>query len=334
MAENMWWDLKNTLSYNALFNFVVGSRGCGKTYGFKKWAVEDFLKNGNQFVYIRRNKTEMALKAKENFFAAVAHEFPDHELKGSANGDYYIDGKLAGVTRFLSNAKSEEFPAVNKICFDEFITMDERHHNYLKDEVTFFCELYETIARMRRVRVFFFGNAVTWANPYFTFFEIRKPTNEKKIATSHDGLVLIQIANNDAYIAAKEATDFGKLMKGTRYGEYAVHNDFYMDSKVGVKKKSQESRYLLALKIRDSIIGLWVDKTDGYAYLSYKYSHGSGRVYALTTEDHDYNTVMLCRNPKPSWLTYIIRQYRLGGLFCEDEMIRRYMLEILKIVGV
>ena len=80
---SMWWDLKNTLSYNALFNFVVGSRGCGKTYGFKKWAAEDFIKNGNQFIYIRRYKTEMNKKAKENFWAAVAHEFPDHELKGT-----------------------------------------------------------------------------------------------------------------------------------------------------------------------------------------------------------------------------------------------------------
>ncbi len=77
-----------------------------------------------------------------------------------------------------------------------------------------------------------------------------------------------------------------------------------------------------------------MDRKDGYAYLSYKYSPGSGNVYALTTEDHDYNTVMLCRNPKPGWLKYIVRQYRLGGLFCEDEMIRRSMLEILKIVGV
>lgn len=49
---SMWWDLKNTLSYNALFNFVVGSRGCGKTYGFKKWAAEDFIKTGiNLFIF-------------------------------------------------------------------------------------------------------------------------------------------------------------------------------------------------------------------------------------------------------------------------------------------
>lgn len=331
---SMWWDLKNTLSYNALFNFVVGSRGCGKTYGFKKWAIEDFIKTGAQFIYIRRYKTELNKKAKENFFDAVAHEFPEHEFRGMPNGEYYIDGKLAGQTRYLSSAKSEELPFVNKICFDEFITMDESHHGYLKDEVTYFCELYETIARMRRVRVFFFGNAVTWANPYFTEFNIKKPANEKQISLCNDGLILVQIANNDEYIKAKEETDFGRLMKGTRFGQYAVHNTFYLDSCVGIQKKSEKAKYLLALKIHDVIVGLWVDYNTGYSYLSYKYSPGSGYIYALTNDDHDYNTVLLRRSPKPTWLSYLIKQYRLGGLFCEDEMIRRYMLDILKMVGV
>lgn len=331
---SMWWDLKNTLSYNALFNFVVGSRGCGKTYGFKKWAIEDFLKTGSQFVYIRRFKTEMTKKAKENFWASVAKEFPDHDLKGTPEGDYYIDGKLAGVTRFLSSAKSEEFPSVNKICFDEFIVMDTVHHNYLKDEVTFFLELYETISRMRRVRVFFFGNAVSWANPYFTFFDIKKPMNRKNISLFRDNLVLVQIANNDDYIAAKEATDFGRLTKGTDYGNYAVHNDFYSDSMVGVAKKTEKARYSMAFKIHEDIIGVWCDYTTGYIYLSRKYSPGSGVIYALTNDDHDYNTVLLKRTPKPPWLRYIINIYRLGGLFCEDEIIRKSMLEILKIVGV
>lgn len=331
---SMWWNLKDTLSYNALFNFVVGSRGCGKTYGFKKWAAEDFIKNGNQFIYIRRYKTEMNRKAKENFWAAVEHEFPDHELKGTADGCYYIDGRLAGQTRFLSSAKSEELPMVDKMCFDEFITMDESYHAYLKDEVTYFCELYETIARMRRVRVFFFGNAITWANPYFTEFDISKPSNKKQIQTCKDGLVLIQIANNDEYIEAKEATDFGRLMKGTRFGKYAVHNDFYMDSNVGIAKKSPNSKYLLGFKIHDEYLGLWIDLQTGYAYLSRKYSPGSGTTYALTNDDHDYNTVLIMRSPRPTWLTYIIKLYRLGGLYCEDVVIRRYLMDILKIVGV
>lgn len=331
---SMWWDIRNTLSYNALFNFIVGSRGCGKTYGFKKWAAEDFIKNGNQFIYIRRYKTEMNKKAKENFWAAVAHEFPDHELKGTPEGAYYIDGKLAGQTRYISSAKSEELPLVNKICFDEFISMDETHHGYLKDEVTFFCELYETIARMRRVVVFFFGNAVTWANPYFTEFDIKKPINKKQIATTRDGLVLIQIVNNEEYIEAKEKTDFGRLMKGSKFGKYAVHNEFYLDSVVGIAKKTPEAKYQLGFKIHDDYLGLWVDFSSGKCYLSRKYSPGSGVIYALTNDDHDYNTILIARTPRPNWLLYIIKQYRLGGLYCEDEIIRRYLMDILKIVGV
>ena len=49
---------------------------------------------------------------------------------------------------------------------------------------------------MRRVVVFILGNAVTRANPYFTEFDIKKPINKKQIATTREGLVLIQIVNN------------------------------------------------------------------------------------------------------------------------------------------
>lgn len=332
--DSMWWDLKNTLSYNALFNFVVGSRGCGKTYGFKKWAIEDFLKTGSQFIYIRRFRTELTKKAKESFWDAVKHEFPDHDLKATRDGLYFIDGQLAGQTRFLSSAKSEELPLVNKICFDEFITNDPTHHNYLSDEVMFFCELYETIARMRPVRVFFFGNAITWANPYFTFFKVQKPQNKKQIAVFQDGQVLVQITNNLEYIETKEATPFGRLMKGTRYGDYAVHNTFYLDSSIGVAKRTGNAKYVLGLKIDNKIIGLWVDYQTGYTYLSDKYSSGSGRIYALTVDDHDYNTTLLKKRPMPNWLEHMVRQYRVGALFCENEGIRHTLLDILSIVGV
>lgn len=332
--KDMWWDLKEVLSYNALWNFVVGNRGGGKSYGFKKWAAEDFIKNGKQFIYVRRYKSELTQKAKETFWDAVRKEFPDHELRGTDDGCYWIDGRLAGQTRFLSTAKSEEFPDVNKICFDEFITNDLRHHPYLRDEVMFFSELYETIARMRPVKVFFFGNALSWSNPYFTFFDIRKPKNKKQIATCKDGTILIQLYSNDEYIEKKEATPFGRLMKDTRYGRYAVHNEFYMDSAVGVAKRPGNASYKLGLQINGEIIGLWYDLRTGRSYLSHKYSPGSGTIYALTTDDHDYNTVLLNRRPKPPWVAHLISQYRNGALFCEDEGIRHNMMDILSIIGV
>ena len=42
---NIFYNGNRTLTHNCLFNFIVGSRGAGKTFWFKKWAIEDFIKN-------------------------------------------------------------------------------------------------------------------------------------------------------------------------------------------------------------------------------------------------------------------------------------------------
>ena len=46
MSKSMYYDINKTLSYNTLFNFVVGPRGAGKTYAAKKRAISNFLKRG------------------------------------------------------------------------------------------------------------------------------------------------------------------------------------------------------------------------------------------------------------------------------------------------
>lgn len=71
----IYLDLNRTLSYNALFTFIIGNRGGGKTYGFKQWAINDFIKNKKQFIYLRRYKTELIDVNK--FFADIQHEFPN-----------------------------------------------------------------------------------------------------------------------------------------------------------------------------------------------------------------------------------------------------------------
>lgn len=38
----MYYEIGKALSYNCLFNFIVGMRGVGKTYAFKRWAIQDF----------------------------------------------------------------------------------------------------------------------------------------------------------------------------------------------------------------------------------------------------------------------------------------------------
>ena len=82
MKENIYYSYNDIFSYNKLINFVVSNRGGGKTFGFKNWAIKDFLKNENQFVYLRRYKSELEKDNNiKNFFDDIKYKFPEHEFE-------------------------------------------------------------------------------------------------------------------------------------------------------------------------------------------------------------------------------------------------------------
>lgn len=84
-----FWNIRNTLSHNCLFNFIISMRGGGKTYGCLKYCVEKYLKEKRagrkwQFVYVRRQENELkklTISRGGRLFAAVQKEFPDHVRK-------------------------------------------------------------------------------------------------------------------------------------------------------------------------------------------------------------------------------------------------------------
>ena len=66
----MYYDYDKISSYNATFNMIITNRGFGKTYGAKKRAINKFLKKGEQFIYVRRYKSELK-KVKDKFFEKI-----------------------------------------------------------------------------------------------------------------------------------------------------------------------------------------------------------------------------------------------------------------------
>ena len=181
---SIYYNLGELLSYNCLFNFVIGNRGGGKTYGFKDWAIKDFLKNGNQFIYLRRYKSELV--DSDKFFSDIQLAYPDHDFKVDGR-TFKIDDEVAGYAVALSTAltkKSVPYPLVNKIGFDEFL-VDKGAIHYLPNEVTAFLEFYSTVSRLREgslkdeVRVLFMGNNISITNPYFNYFSIKPILNKR-----------------------------------------------------------------------------------------------------------------------------------------------------------
>lgn len=130
--------------------------------GAVKFCISKFLKKDEQFVYLRRYKSDLK-KSVPTFFDAIIrnNEFPDATFKTKGNM-FYINDKLAGYNMALSTAqdiKGANFDKVKYIIFDEFIIDEGVKKYYLSNEVEVFLNIIESIARMRNVKVFLLGNA-------------------------------------------------------------------------------------------------------------------------------------------------------------------------------
>lgn len=320
--KKIFYDYDKLQSFSrALFCFVVCSRGIGKTYGAIKACVKDFLKNGNQFIYVRRYDKELK-KCVPKFFDALIqqNEFPDHTLSVKGR-DFYIDGKLAGYAIALSTSKilkSTSYPKVRTIVFDEF-TITTGVYHYLNSECEDLLDLYETVARMRSgVRVWFLGNATSEYNPYFNYFKLSMPY-AGEFRTFKDGLIVVNYAVNEAFEEAKKETDFGKLVEGTRWADYAISNKFLQDSTSFIHKRPPEAEFFFNLHLAGNIFGIWMDD-DAFWYVSHDYDPDSKANFAFTKDDHTETTLL--RSKTNDLIKNLIQQYRDAHLVFEDSQIK------------
>ena len=335
----MWYNPANLLSHSCLFNFVISSRGVGKTYSFARWSVSDFLNNGNQFIYLRRYKTELA--DIKSFFSKVALEFPEHtfEVRGKT---FLIDGQTAGYAIALSTGltkKSVNYEKVNKIIYDEFV-IDQGHIRYLKNEVVTFLEMYETVARLRYdiendkdvpisedVRAFFLSNAVSVSNPYFTYWNI-KP-HGGRFTKVKNGMIVEMFLGKD-YIETKKKTRFGKIINGTNYGDYAIENNYLKDNNNFCEKRTQKSRFEFSIVYAGINYGIWFDNYLGLFHVSNDVDPSSTHQYVIMGEDHKPNMFLLNNLNSNYYLKLLKKGYEQGFVRFKDMQVKNQALEIFK----
>lgn len=330
----MFYDFNKLLSYNALLNFVIGERGVGKSFGAKKFVISDYLKNGNEFVYIRRYKTELD-NAYEGFFDQLQNEglFLDHTFRIAASkkkiDKFYCDKEVCGYGVPLSTAnilKSASFPKVKTLIFDEFL-IDNGTYHYLRNEVTQFLDIIETIARLRDVRVLLLGNAITISNPYFDYFKLGLPYNSE-FRTFKDGTILVNYIKNPAYREKKKATRFGALIDGTEYGEYAIDNAFLRDNDSFLAKRDKDARVYSTIVLKGSKYGIWQNWKSGFVYISKDFEPSNPCVFVFDINDHTENTIYTkARNS--TWFQPVLKAYKMGCLFFETQKIKNDFIAII-----
>lgn len=325
----MWWSRSGILSHNKIMNMVLSNRGGGKTFDCTRWAIDDFKKKKAQCVWVRRYQTEideMLLNGK--FFDAVRDWYPDDELKIEGNLGY-VNGEVAIYFIALSTSrqlKSNNYPFVNKIVFDEFI-IDKGRVTYLKAEVEVFLDLYETVARLRdNVRAVLLANSISIVNPYFLFWNI-KPDTRKRFTVQ--GQVCVELFTDADFVAKKKQSRFGQLVDGTRYGDYAIDNKWLLDNDTFIEGKTATAEFMLGIKYQGIMYGFWVDYKKGLIYVNKQYDPSSYSLYCITKDDHEANLLLIKTLGESKRIQRIVFAFRNGLLRFQDMQVKNQFYEFI-----
>ena len=328
-----YYNFDKLFSYNFLLAFVITERGLGKTFGSKVAMLKKFIKNGEQFIYIRRYKTELD-SALATFWSDIQNNgyFDDLELgirKKKMLTEFTCDGEVCGFAVPLSTAnilKSTAFPKVKTIIFDEFLIDDSGLYKYLKNEVNLMLDLMETVFRLRDGQVIFLGNALSITNPYFAYWNLELPYNSE-FKTFNDGLIVVNYARNDEYRKVKKESRFGKLIENTSFGRYAIDNQMLKDNTHFIEKRPPDCKFYGLLIINGINIGIWNSK-NGHLYMSEKYEPNAMHKFACDFNDHTEDT-MFVNIRENFYLALCLRYYKQGLLRFENQKIKNICINLL-----
>ena len=274
-------DIEKILSYDMPFNFVIGGRGTGKTYGALLSAYND----NRRFILMRRTQTQCDLINKPEFnpYKAINTD-TDHNITVKSISKYNakmveadVDNeRIIGYTCALStisNMRGFDASDVSLLIYDEFIP--EKHERPLKNEGSAFLNAYETINRNRELKglkplqVLCLANAFNIANPIFLELglvgrceKMKNAGNEIYIDKARG--ILIVMLYNSRISKAKADTALYRLSSGS-YTDMALSNDFIYNSTDNIKSLSL-SEYKLVCTIGE--ISIYRHKANRKYYVS------------------------------------------------------------------
>lgn len=349
MKKHPWYDYSKLLSYNGVYNFVVGGRGIGKTYGAKKRVISKAIKDGHEFIYLRRYKTELAA-SRDTFFADVGEDFPNMEFRLHGNRAQMAESvdadkfeseteyrkakkaqswKTVGYFIALStaqNQKSVSYPNVRAIIYDEFI-IEKGNIHYLPNEHIAFNNFFSTVDRYQdKTTVLFLANSVSIMNPYFTAYDIR-PDEETEFVRKADGFIVVHFPDSAEFANSIYETKFGRFIEGTEYAEYAVGNQFDDNNDSLIMVKGHKARYQFTLECKNGSFSVWYSSDNNNFFVQEKLP-GRQNVYTLLPERMSEGKTLMTVRDKP--LEYLRSGFNNARVMFDRPATRNTFREIFK----
>lgn len=337
MSDNIYYDFGPLLSRNGTYNFIVGGRGIGKSYGAKKRCVARAIKHGEEFIYMRRFKEELKT-AKGSFFADIQHEFPNFVFKVEGDYAYYAratddekNRKWVRMGYFYSltttqTIKSTAFPLVKTIVYDEFIAAKGRR-DLGSAEFNMFNDFYNTVDRFQdRVRVLFLANSVSIMNPYFLALDIR-PDQGGEWLSIRNGFGICHFPEVDNYKAMAMGSKFGRFIKDTEYENYAIGNKFGDAHHKLIGKKGGSAIYWYTLDTGKGLFALWQDRMSGELFIQSKRPKDEV-VFVLDPDRVETGRHLLARND--ARIKFLRTMFERAMVVFDKPATRNIFLEVFK----
>ena len=331
----MYYSLDDALTYNPILLMAISARGGGKSWSGKDKVFTRFLRTGEQFVWVRRYKTELEEALLNGGFTrdiAQDEKYKDVEIKTDSKF-CYINGKIAGEFIALSQAakyKSRSFANTWCVVFDEFIidtNKNTRMHYIGKNEPELLEDLLNTVFRMRPVRCICLANAITFNNPYFIHYNIRP--FKQRFYWDKRRRVLVEMWNGAEYNEADNKSDIATLTSGTRYGDYALNNKFLLDTDTFIEKRTPSAKFMCGVHTASGDIGFWRDSHTGIIYTSFAVDSGCAyRMFTLERDDHNLNTTFLHTFTNTPLVT-VAEAWRYGLLRFDDTRVKSRAFDVL-----
>ena len=343
--QHPWYDFKRIDSYNATFNFIAGGRGIGKTYGAKKKAIRKAIKTGEQFIYLRRYKTEITA-SKTTFFADIGQEFPEYQFRiqgnaaqmapASSEDDRKQAWQTIGYFVALSTAQSQKgvsYHLVTTVIFDEFI-IEKGNVQYLPNEVIVMTNFYSTVDRYQdKTKVYFLANSVSINNPYFDEYGI-KPDQDitgeiisPSLGIDTKGFIVAHFPDSADFAMSIYETAFGKFIKNTDYADYAVGNQFADNTNDLVAVKNSNFRYHYTLETKKNTFSVWYSRVDG-EYFIQKKRPKTELIYTMLASKMGEDKTLILFNDKP--LASLRTAFRHARVTFDEPSTRNAFTEIFK----
>lgn len=200
-SEPQWYDYAAIDKIDSVYKIIIGERSNGKTYGWCKKVIDEYIRTGKPSAYIRRFDEQIKpkflgnlfdphieyIKKKSNgkwnhirywqnhFYLERVETLPNGTVKKVAKDDVAFCRTYAINT--VETSKGADQGEVKYICFDEFIT----RIRYLGNEFVLFQNLLSSIIRKRSgITIYMLANTVNKFCPYFSDMGLRGVAKQKQ----------------------------------------------------------------------------------------------------------------------------------------------------------